>query len=59
MQILTCAYRLRSEARQALYEAKYRTARERAAEAENLHHTALGRKLRLIAAVLERVTVQR
>ncbi len=40
-------------------EAQYRTAYELAADAQNFHHTALGRKMMLVARVLDMVSVRR
>lgn len=59
MRVMAQAYQLRYQARQALREARYRTAYELAAEAQNLHHTALGQKMMLVARVLDMVSVRR
>ena len=59
MLVVASAYQLRSQARQALREARYRTAYELATEAQSLHHTILGRKMMLVARVLDMVSVQR
>ena len=59
MRVVAWAYQLRCQARQALCEARYRTAYELAAEAQNLHHTALGQKMMLVARVLDMVSVRR
>jgi len=59
MLVVASAYQLRSQARQALREARYRTAYELAAKAQSLHHTILGRKMMLVARVLDMVSVRR
>ena len=59
MLVVASAYQLRSQARQALREAQYRTAYELAAKAQSLHHTILGRKMILVARVLDMVSVRR
>ena len=59
MLVVARAYQLRCQAGQALREARYRTAYELGAEAQNLHHTALGQKMMLVARVLDMVSVRR
>ncbi|OHB78133.1 MAG: hypothetical protein A2Z25_13535 [Planctomycetes bacterium RBG_16_55_9] len=59
MRVVAGASQLRRQARQALCEARYSSAYELAAEAQNLHDTALGRKMMLIAQVLDMVSVRR
>jgi hypothetical protein len=59
MLVVVSAYQLRCQAGQALREARYRTAYEFASKAQNLHHTALGRKMMLVARVLDMVSVRR
>jgi hypothetical protein len=59
MLVVARAYQLRSQAGQALREARYRTAYELASQAQNLHHTALGQKMMLVARVLDMVSVRR
>ena len=59
MLVVARAYQLRRQARQALGEGRYHAAYELASEAQNLHHTALGQKIMLVARPLGMVSVQR
>ena len=59
MLVLASAYQLRRQAGQAIREARYRAAYEFASKAQDLHHTALGHKMMLVARVLDTVSVRR
>jgi hypothetical protein len=59
MLVVAQAYQLRRQARQALCEGRYQAAYELAGEAQNLHCTALGRKMMWVARPLDMVSVQR
>ena len=59
MLVVARAFQLRCQAGHALREARYRTAYELAAEAQNLHRTEPGRKMMLAARVLDMVSVRR
>ena len=59
MFVVACAHRLRSRARQALCEGRYRDAQALAAEAQNLHGTPRGHKLERIARLLDMVSIRR
>jgi len=59
MLVVAQAYLLRRQARQALREAHYGTARERAGRAQDLHRTELGRKMVSVARVLDMISVRR
>jgi hypothetical protein len=59
MVVVARAYQLRRRARQALCEARYATACELAEKAQDLHQTASGQRIVLVARVLDMISVRR
>ena len=58
MVMVARARQLRGQARRALGEGRYHEARELAGQAQDLHHTPLGHKIVVIAALLDEAGVQ-
>lgn len=58
MFVVARAQQLRGQARRALCAGRYQEARELAGQAQDLHHTPLGHKIVMIAALLDEAGVQ-